>query len=113
MGVCLGFFSMSSLLLTPSVSTLCVKNGTHQFFFILFNRVEFVSYCLDRGKRILDLKAELVSLAADKKSLSEKADAAFKKYEEVSCNTSIGQNLANKNNLAPLFLGKRLTGKKQ
>jgi hypothetical protein len=27
-----GFNSMSSPLLTPSVSALCVPNGTHQFF---------------------------------------------------------------------------------
>ncbi len=31
----MGFILMSSLLLTPSVLTLCVPNGTHQFFVIL------------------------------------------------------------------------------
>jgi hypothetical protein len=38
----LEFISMSSLLLMPAVSTLCVPKGTRQFFFFLHARLRFL-----------------------------------------------------------------------
>jgi hypothetical protein len=61
MGVCLGIY-FNVVTLTPLISTLCVSNGTHHFFFFSFHICSLCYQDSQKNTSILETKKTDLSL---------------------------------------------------